>query len=296
MATGAEAIEVVARVTGILPATVGRAARALREAGQDFWPQAAPGGGKNARHVRPHHLVNLAVALAIADPLTDAPEQSLAFRNLVQAPASRGLLWGTVQLDTLGGFMDGLVHRLSLDDGFSTSDREHFRHATHGMKLSLRTSRAKAVAPFALLHLAQPGDNERQIYYFSPADRPVRLIKDMPDASLCISSRVPFELFEALGNLWADTQAHEQAKACSTHADVSQSVSTTNENGAPGRAPRTRIQDHGLAAPAGDTPEDTRERESSQVSLSRGPGPSPNRHRKDFRHGRTIDPAAGPGG
>ena len=84
-----------------------------------------------------------------------------------------------------------------------------------------------------------------------------------------------------------------------THADAS----PTNENGAPARAPRTRIQDHGLAAPAGHAPDDTRERETSQAleisqaSLSHGPGPSPNRHRKDHpQHGRTTDPAAGPGG
>jgi len=71
---------------------------------------------------------------------------------------------------------------------------------------------------------------------------------------------------------------------------------TTNENGAPARAPRTRLQDQGLAAPAVSAPEDTREREISQASLSHGPGPSPNRHRKDLHHGRTTHAAAGPGG
>ncbi len=75
-----------------------------------------------------------------------------------------------------------------------------------------------------------------------------------------------------------------------------QGAGTTNENGAPARAPRTRIQDHGLAAPAGHAPEDTQEREISQVSLSRDPGPSHKRHRKDPHHGRANDPAAGPGG
>lgn len=71
---------------------------------------------------------------------------------------------------------------------------------------------------------------------------------------------------------------------------------TTNENGALAGAPRTRLQDHGLAAPAVSAPEDTREREISQASLSHGPGPSPNRHRKDLHHGRTTHAAAGPGG
>lgn len=75
-----------------------------------------------------------------------------------------------------------------------------------------------------------------------------------------------------------------------------QGAGTANENGAPGRAPRTRIQDYGLAAPAGDTPEYKRESENAQAMLSRGPGPSPNRHRKDQHHDRTTDTAAGLGG
>jgi hypothetical protein len=74
MATGADAITAIADATGLLPATVGRAARALREAGGDLWPQSMPGGGRNARHVQPHHLVNLTLALMGADPITDAPE------------------------------------------------------------------------------------------------------------------------------------------------------------------------------------------------------------------------------
>jgi len=281
MATGAEAIDVVARVTGILPATVGRAARALREAGQDLWPQAAPGGGKKSRHTWPRHLVNLGVTLAISDPLTDAPEQSLVFRNLVQAPASDDLLWGAVRLDTLGDFMDGLVHRLSLDDGFSTSDREHFRQVLHGMDLSLRTSRAKAVTPIAVLRLTQPGDAEQQIHYFSPSDRPLPFTEDMPEAPLHSSCRMPFELFEALGNLWADTQAHEQAKAYSTDADALRNVDTKNENGALPGAPPTHNQDCDLAIRQGDTPEYRQESESTQVLLS-GPGPS-HKHRS-FDH------------
>ena len=71
---------------------------------------------------------------------------------------------------------------------------------------------------------------------------------------------------------------------------------TTNENAALAGAAPTRIQDHDLATPAVTAPEDTREREISQASLSRGPGPSPNRHRKEPHHGRSTDTAAGPGG
>lgn len=72
MATASRAIQQIAEVTGTLPATVFRAARALREAGGDRWPQGSQGRGREA-HVMPHHLVNLALALAMADPLTEAP-------------------------------------------------------------------------------------------------------------------------------------------------------------------------------------------------------------------------------
>lgn len=62
--------------------------------------------------------------------------------------------------------------------------------------------------------------------------------------------------------------------------DLPSNGSAENENGALPGAPR-RIQDYDLAAPAGDTPEYKRESENAQALLSHGPGPSPNRHRKD---------------
>src|SRR4051812_44832892 len=73
MATAAEAIEQIAAKTGMLPATVFRAARALREADLRLWPQGTAGRGKAAQ-VEASHLVNLVLALAVADPITAAPE------------------------------------------------------------------------------------------------------------------------------------------------------------------------------------------------------------------------------
>lgn len=70
--------------------------------------------------------------------------------------------------------------------------------------------------------------------------------------------------------------------------DLQSSSSTSpNENAAPGRAALTRIQDHGSAIPEGNTPENRREREISQPLVSRGPGSSSSRNRKDNQHGRT---------
>ena len=81
MATAAQAIERIAAETGILELTVFRAARALREADVMLWPQGTQGRGK-AAHVEAAHLVNLALALLVADPLTAAPQEVLTYRSL----------------------------------------------------------------------------------------------------------------------------------------------------------------------------------------------------------------------
>lgn len=91
MATGAEAIDQIASAVELPRVTVARAARALREAKRDLWPQALPGGGKNANHVRPHHLNNLIFALMCADPISQAPFLVQRYLELVPveyAPAS----------------------------------------------------------------------------------------------------------------------------------------------------------------------------------------------------------------
>jgi hypothetical protein len=110
MATGADAIEAVAKSTGLLQSTVGRPARALREAGKDQWPQARPGGGKNSKPVQPHHLVNLALALSV-DPFTDAPEVVAELRNL--EPSTSGESSPFLPGATLGETLDLLVDKLS---------------------------------------------------------------------------------------------------------------------------------------------------------------------------------------
>lgn len=85
MATASEAISRIAEATGILPATVFRAARYLREHDTALWPQGAQGRGREA-HVDPSHLTNVVLALVAADPLTTAPEVVARLRELVPSP------------------------------------------------------------------------------------------------------------------------------------------------------------------------------------------------------------------
>jgi hypothetical protein len=84
VATGAHAVERIAEATGILPATVFRTVRTLREADPTLWPEAAKGGGRGAAHLEPCHLVNLVLALAVADPITAAPKAVAGYRALVR--------------------------------------------------------------------------------------------------------------------------------------------------------------------------------------------------------------------
>ena len=71
-----------------------RTARALQETDQTLWPKAAKGGGRGAAHLEPRHLVNLVLALALADPIAIAP-QTVAFRSMACAhPRFRSLTAG----------------------------------------------------------------------------------------------------------------------------------------------------------------------------------------------------------
>lgn len=75
-----------------------------------------------------------------------------------------------------------------------------------------------------------------------------------------------------LATLLKTTQAQAAPPLALDVATYMPAPATTNENGAPGRAPRTRIQDHN-SIPGGNTPEPKRESENSQAQSSCGPGP-----------------------
>ena len=87
MATVTEAVEQIAVVTGMKPATVAKYARSLREADPPLWSSSGKGGGKAAVHVRAMDLVNLLIGIAGAQP-SDAPGAVAALRD-IQALSSR---------------------------------------------------------------------------------------------------------------------------------------------------------------------------------------------------------------
>ena len=84
LATGAHAVDWIARTTGLLPATIFRTTRQLQIASPDLWPKAKKGGGRGAADLEEPHLVNLGIALAVADhPITAAPASVRRFRALM---------------------------------------------------------------------------------------------------------------------------------------------------------------------------------------------------------------------
>ena len=62
--------------------SVDRVARVLKQSRPNLWPRSGRGGGSKAAHVEPSHLVNLALGLAVADPITTAPQIVSGYREL----------------------------------------------------------------------------------------------------------------------------------------------------------------------------------------------------------------------
>ena len=209
MATGAQAIEAIARATGLLPATVGRAARSLREAGQDLWPQAAPGGGKNAVHVRPGHLVNLVIALAVADPLTTAAVLTVIFRSLIKTQVNDGGYNENYLKCTFGQCMEKWVYALNSDKSITPSNLALFADPTHGIKLILRKDISGCNYPSATLDIPIMGTPHRETNWFVSKNGSVDDLLSSPDAPLRWSCEVPFSLLVILTDLWADTLRSE---------------------------------------------------------------------------------------
>jgi hypothetical protein len=112
MATAPECIARFEREDLFLTSPV-RMGRALREQGSDLWPSSPIGGGANAPHVEPRHLVNFLLAQAGGQP-SEAAVAVAALRELTQTdyqslritdPANYGPKLGFQHVDAADGVL-----------------------------------------------------------------------------------------------------------------------------------------------------------------------------------------------
>ena len=205
MAIGREAVEAIAGVTGFPVPTVTFAARVLREHDAELWPEGKRGGGVDNPHVTADHLVNVVLALAVADPLVKAASALTEYRDMAwlcgeadgQFPLTRRMVVGCDFADTLAI----LVEALSAPTAGEVAD------------VRVVVGRDPMHAPFGEIHLLGPfpphGDPAiaRLGFYINRPNRAHALdaVKATP-GRFTQSTTIPGPLFATLAELVADSR------------------------------------------------------------------------------------------
>jgi hypothetical protein len=233
VATGAHAVDWISKATGILPATVFRTARALREADPTLWPKAAKGGGRGAAHLERRHLVNLALALAVADPINAAPKVVAGYRALVRhrpqhvmQPEHTGraarLLTGVFGgADDLGGDLERLVELLADGAYHAINDQlvtDILREAGLCVELVVDPRVPRARVTFHGFDLPDDLATHTETLLYRPRNTPRGLSKNLDpawtflppatDASIIRTAILPVSLFIVLAALWDTTRRY----------------------------------------------------------------------------------------
>jgi hypothetical protein len=211
----------IAGATDALSATVFRTARTLREAGKDLWPEAGKGGGRAAAHVERKHLTNLAIALAVHEPLLavkfipvyrglipDKPEQHATTQDSGQVAsllATNDLFNGKRRLgDELDRLLDVLAKgRIA----------EELENAGLYFEFYIEQRVPRAVVGF---HVFDPPDDltkpEVRWLYRRPhmsSDREFDPdFRFAPRLFITRTALIPVSLFVVMSDLWLDTQRH----------------------------------------------------------------------------------------
>jgi hypothetical protein len=298
VATGLQAAKKMENVTRKSFSTLDRLQRALKQGGKGQVPLGGPGGGKNAAHYMAKDLMHFGIGLA-ADPISEAPEQVEVFANLrpwINVRRKEGwspvrdafVTWSlavsksnskdnTVPGDTLGDAISGLIDWLSRPEGAGL--RSILGQNRGRMYLDLVTQDGyEPSAIFGIFETDRPDPSYLAQYDVGPRPKvdfdtktmtatydPPRM-DPLPPGTIKKTVRIPYAVFEALADLWADTRAHME-RVASTSSPPS---NAETENAAlPGAAP---IQDYN-SIPGSSNPEHKREREVSQARSSRRPGP-----------------------
>lgn len=233
MATAAQAIERIAEATGILPNTLVRFARGMREADTPddapLWPKGSAGPGK-AAHVDNFHLSNLGTAVIGTDTIASAPDMVRVWNDLV--PLRDGKLApGVHQPEGFDSFREhapagerrnaGLpgntfasAFRLLIDYLARSGDPrlvDHWRQYGLTIRLSWNPVGGRLFNPVAQIFYtpspANPAGWCAQTY--TPRQLPLMGNEQQQWAGMFVKSgALSFPLIETLADLWRDTLAH----------------------------------------------------------------------------------------
>jgi hypothetical protein len=224
VATGVQAAERIAAATGLLPSSVFRTARTLREAGKGLWPEAAKGGGKGAAHVERRHLINLAIALAVNDPLA-AVKAIPAYRGLIphrpekhapdpeHAGQAASLLMTNDMFNgrrAIGAELDRLLDLLTQGDTAGTLENAGLHIEFF---IELRVPRV-CVRYHAFDLEDDLATHTTELLYRKP-NTPPGVSRELdpywnflPPRLITRTALIPVSLFTVMADLWADTKRH----------------------------------------------------------------------------------------
>ena len=183
---------------GVSPAAVTTAARIMREADTNLIPAGSRGKGQEAQADN-NHIVNMVIAMAVADPITSAARMVRAYRQVVFPEPLAQILDDSVPKKmtilpggSLGEGMDWLVDELA--------------RATTGVV------REKFEKILVRLRVAEPGlatvqlglDGKPELY----DARDIDVGSPNPAARLWRTAELTIDHFDLMAAIWADTLAH----------------------------------------------------------------------------------------
>ena len=199
MATGSQAVADIARMTEVNPSHVEALARALREAGDDLWPQGARRWVRPEHHVRPHHLANLGIALATGDTMATVAERVRAFRRI--RGRNRPHL-----LRPFGDVFDNLIEQTSGPEGAA------LRNALTVQKSAVITLTTTGATLVIGINVEEPAaTHEFKISPNDEVDAATQTLSKRRGRGFALVGLIFPELILLFADLWADSRAAIEA-------------------------------------------------------------------------------------
>jgi hypothetical protein len=228
MATGPETTKRIGQSTGEVLKT-SAVAKIQKQQDPPMMPRSPQGGGENAEHAEPYHLINLILGVAVADPVAEAPSAVRRYRALTLVEhhvtettgntirhytedAGRSTLEPLFHMYglSLGERLDGLVSTLQ------KSENQHlralFRASEFGVKLTLGRHPRAEITVVLGIHSNKTRRSETSIY--APPQQRLPISDDSePTAQIRREVVIPFALIDVLIDLWDDTLSYRAKRA-----------------------------------------------------------------------------------